>query len=186
MPAVLLSLQSPMQLKKLNAEGLWAYALRILRGKGYSVSELRSRLVQRAEHPADVPALMEKLKEYKYLDDRRLADSLAAARLENQGLGKQRVLSDLSRRRLAPSLARRAVEKAYQGTDEEALIRAFLARKFRKIDLAEHLAEPRHLAAVYRRLRAAGFASASAVRVLKSYTQSAEMLEGWEEDAAQE
>ena len=59
--------------------------------------------------------MLSRLKEYGYLNDTRMADSFATARRESRGFGKMRVLRDLQQRRVAPGLAREAVEKVYAG-----------------------------------------------------------------------
>ena len=118
-----------------------------------------------------------KLKEAGYLNDRQFAESYATSRLENQGLGKIRVLRDLRQRRVAPKLAEQVVDKTFQDTDEVRLIEDFLARKYRGKPLGALLAEEKHLAAAYRRLRYAGFSSGNSIRVLKRYAKEAEALE---------
>jgi len=168
--------------KLLNREKLLNYALRSLGGRAHSIGELKEKLRRRAENAADVDTVMAKLKEEGYLDDRRFAESYATARLENQGLGKMRVLRDLRQRRVAPSLAEQVTEQAYQSTDETALIEAFLERKFRGKRLSAFLAEEKNLAAAFRRLRYAGFSAVASIRVLKRYAKQADELESLETD----
>jgi len=167
--------------RKLAAEALWTYALRVLAAQARSVAELRGKLAERARRPEDVPAILARLKQYGYLDDRRFAEGYSAARLENQGFGKERVLRDLRRRRVAPRLAEEAVRAAYQDSDELRLVESYLRRKYRNILLEEYLADPRHLAAVYRRLRSAGFSPASILRVLSGLGGDADWLAAAEE-----
>jgi regulatory protein len=152
----------------------------VLGGRAHSSGELREKLRRRAERAEDVDAVLAKLKELKYLDDRRFAESYAASRLENQGLGKMRVLRDLRQRRVAPQLAEQVTEKTYQETNEENLIEEFLKRKYRGKKLGEFLAEEKNLAAAFRRLRYAGFAAGTSIRVLKRYAKQAEELEALE------
>ena len=156
------------------------YAVRALGGRAHSTGELREKLRRRAERAEDVDVVLGKLKDIGYLDDRRFAESYSAARLENQGLGKMRVLRDLRQRRIAPQLAEQAIEKTYQDTDEGALIEEFLKKKYRGKKLGEFLGEEKNLAAAYRRLRYAGFAAGASIRVLKRYAQQAEELESLE------
>jgi regulatory protein len=153
--------------RRLAAEALWGYALRVLGGRACSIGELREKLLRRAERAEDVPGLLARLKEYGYLNDQRFAESYSTARLENQGLGKARVLADLRKRRVAPAVAEKAVREAYRDADETTLIEEYLRRKYRNTELAARLAEPKHLAAAYRRLRMAGFSSGNSLRVLK-------------------
>jgi regulatory protein len=167
--------------RKLNEQKLLEYAMSALGRRALSAGELRDRLNRRAENPNDATVVMAKLKEYGYLDDHRFAESYANARMENQGLGRQRVLRDLRQRRVAAAVAERAVEKAYADSDEPALIEAFLARKYRGKDLPALFAEPAQLASAYRKLRYAGFSGSASMRVLRRYSAQAEDLEGEEE-----
>jgi len=169
--------------RKLAADALWQYALRVLAARAQSLGELRRKLAERALHAEDVPAVLARLKAAGCLDDRRFAESYSTARLENQGFGQERVLRDLRRRRVAPRLAAEAVRAAYQGADETALIERFLRRKYRGTPLEEYLAEPRHLAAAYRRLRRAGFSAPNILRVLGRFASDTDWLASAEEPA---
>ena len=164
--------------KPLKEDELKAYALRLLTARPLSVAQLRQKLLQRAEPGASIDPIVAHLKEYGYLNDSRLAEGFAASRRDNQGFGKQRVLSDLLRKRVAPKVAENAVTEAFTGVDEVAMIEDYLARKYRNRDLGALLQEPSKLAGVYRRLRLAGFASGPAIRVLKRYAAEAGQLEG--------
>jgi regulatory protein len=166
--------------QRLEREALFEYALRSLSARAQSMGELRQKLERRAAHTDDIPQVLARLKEYGYLDDRRYAEAIAVSRLENQGLGKARVLNDLRKRRVAPALAEKAVVDAYRDTDETELIEAYLRRKYRNVAFESFLAEPKNLAAAYRRLRTAGFTSANSVRVLKRFAAEPEMLDGLE------
>ncbi len=170
--------------RPLDGQGLWQYALRALGGRAHSISELRQKLLRRAQTPASVPEVLSRLKELGYLDDRRFAENFAAARLESEGLGRLRVLRDLRQRRVAPALADQVVRNTYRDADEPALIAAFLSRKFRRVRLEEHLSDPRRLAAAYRQLRYAGFSAGGSIRALKGYSERAEDLESVEEGTA--
>ena len=165
----------------LEAPALEAYGLKALEGRALSIGELKERLRRRAAHPADVDALLSKFKQYGYLNDRKFADTFAASRLENRGLGKARVLRDLRQRRVAPGVAQQSVDAAFREVNEVELIESFLARKFRHVDLPGHLAEEKRLAAAYRKLRYAGFSSANSIRVLKRYAARAAELDGLED-----
>ncbi len=167
--------------RRLGAAELWEYALRVLGARSHSSGELREKLLRRAECAEDVGPILLRLKEYGYLDDRRFAESYSAARLENQGLGKSRVLSDLRKKRVAPKVAEEAVRGVYSGADEARLIEDYLRRKYRGKALEAWLAEPKNLASAYRRLRTAGFGASNSIRVLKRFAAEPELLDGVEE-----
>jgi regulatory protein len=133
-----------------------------------------------------VDAVLAKLKDLGYLNDRRFAENYAAARLENQGLGKMRVLRDLRQRRVAPQLAEQVTEQTFEKTDETALIEKFLERKYRGKQLRTFLKEEKNLAGAFRRLRYAGFSAGASIRVLKRYASQAEELESLELDEPEE
>jgi len=153
------------------------YALRALGSRAQASGELRDKLLRRASRREDVDAVMQKLKDAGYLNDRSFAEGYAAARLENEGHGRARVLRDLRQHRVAPKLAEQAVERTFAGTDELELIDQFLKRKFRGKNLPAWLAEEKNLAGAYRRLCYAGFSSSNSIRVLKRYASRAEELE---------
>jgi regulatory protein len=153
------------------------YALNALAARALSMSELRQRLARRAENDSDVDHVIAKLKEVGYLNDRRLAESFAAARIENQSFGRMRVLRDLKARRVAPAVAEKAVHQAFQEVNEVELIERYLERKFRGRNLGEMLQDDRRLASVFRKLRGAGFSVGNSIQVLKRFAARAELLE---------
>src|SRR5260370_36410002 len=89
--------------RPLDAGGLWDLALKALGARACSTGELRQKLRARAANLEDVDATLARLKEYRYLDDRRFAENYAAARLENQRRRKKSVPPQLARPRPAPS-----------------------------------------------------------------------------------
>ncbi|MCX6623582.1 MAG: RecX family transcriptional regulator [Acidobacteria bacterium] len=168
--------------KLLDAEALFQYALRLLGGKASSTGDLKEKLKRRAAGAADIDPVIARCKEYGYLNDKKFAESYAAARLENQSHGRGRVLRDLRQRRIAPALAEKTVGAVFEGVDEVALIETYLKKKFRGKDLPQYLSEEKHLASAYRRLRTAGFTTGNAIRVLKRFSARADELEGTDTD----
>ena len=149
--------------------------------RAHSTGELRRKLIQKAEKPGDVEETISRLRDYGYLNDRRFAENFAGARLENQGLGKSRVLRDLRERKVSSDLAERVVAQAYQGVDEMELIDAFIRRKIHtKAPLAEALDDPKQLASAYRRLIRAGFSTGAVIRALKRIAKSQDLLDTFE------
>jgi len=177
---------APRKPRPLDQEALWQYALRALGGRAHSQAELSEKLRRRASRGEDVKEILARLKRAGYLDDKRYAQSYAAARLENAGLGRMRVLRDLRSKRVAPAVAEQAVKAAYEEVDEVRLIESFLERKYRTVRLDAYLADPRHMAAAYRKLRLAGFGSGNAIRALKRYSEQAEDLASLEDEERNE
>jgi regulatory protein len=176
------SQQSSRKGRVLDEAALWEYALKALAARAQSVAGLREKLRRRAARAADADAVLSRLKRYGLLNDQRFAESYATARVENQGFGKARVLRDLRQRRVASKVAQQVTEAVFQGRDEVQLIEDFLKRKYRKVALAAHLAEPKNLAGAYRKLRYAGFSSGNSIRVLRRYSEMADQLEDLKEE----
>jgi len=163
--------------RTLDAQGLWTYALKTLGGRACSTGELREKLRRRAERVGDVDDVLARLKDARYLDDQRFAESFAASRLSSRGTGRNRVVNDLRQRRVSPTLARKTVEKVYEGVDEEALIEDWIRRKYR-LALREGLFQnDKDWAAAYRRLFHAGFRPSEISKVLKRFTRNPELLD---------
>jgi regulatory protein len=163
---------------KLGEEALWDHALKQLSRRAQSSNELRFKLSQRADSPETVTAVMQKLREYGYTDDQKYSEAFAAARLQNEGFGKYRVLRDLQSKRVGSNVAEQAVSKIFEGTAERDLIDAYLARKYRSVVLPDFLQEDKNVASAYRRLRTAGFSSSASLAALKRHAQRAA---DWEE-----
>lgn len=168
--------------RTLPGDELFRYALGLLGARALAAAEIRSKLLRKAETPADVDAVIARLSEYGFLDDSRFAEGFATARRDSGAFGAARVRRDLRQRMVSPAIADRAVNQAFDGTDETALIHDWLQRKFRNTDLQQYLSDPKKLMSVWRRLRYAGFSSSASVRALKNYATNAAELEESEED----
>ncbi|HEX4273704.1 MAG TPA: RecX family transcriptional regulator, partial [Bryobacteraceae bacterium] len=73
--------------RKLASEELYEYAVKCLGARAYSSGDLKSKLRLRAAHPPDADAVISRLEDHGYLDDRRFAQSYASSRVENDGFG---------------------------------------------------------------------------------------------------
>lgn len=166
---------------RLSAEKLWDYAVKNLSGRAQSTGELRRKLLLKAERTADVEETIGRLRDCGYLNDGRFAESYASARLENQGLGRSRVLRDLRQRKVSPAVAERTINRIYSAVDEMALIADFIRRKVRtKAALPVALEDPKEMASVYRKLIRAGFRSSNVILALKRIAKNQELLDTFE------
>src|ERR1022692_3010217 len=150
---------------RLDAAALWEYALRVLAGRAHSTGDLRQKLRGKAERAADVDPTIARLKEYGYLNDRKFAESFAAARLENEGLGKMRVLADLSRRRVAAAGAPDSGGKVFEDINYQALEQNFVRRKFRMAYKENLFQDEKQMASAYPRLPRTGVQTAATIAV---------------------
>jgi regulatory protein len=172
--------------RKLGAEELFEFAVKCLGARAYSTGDLRLKLRLRAMRAGDVESAVTRLKEIGYLDDRRFAESFATARVENNGFGRTRVLSDLRARRVSGRLAEEAVERALDGKSEGELIDAYIARRMPSIAAEGAIDDERKLATAYRRLRRAGFTSSGILAALKRIAARPEILDSVDEEEEQD
>ena len=167
--------------KRLDTEALYDYAVRTLARRSLTVTELRERLVRRAARSPDVNAVIGRLRKANYLDDARLAESYAHFRRDYEGLGRQRVLRELSRRGVDKTVAREAVAESYTESDEPELIRRFLERKVPQATPSTPVDDRKQLVRLYRALIRAGFSSGRIVEVLRELSSDCDWLEAFAE-----
>ena len=170
----------------LDSGGLWELSLKLLGARARTMGELRAKLGLRAAVVQDVETTIARLKDCGYLDDRRFAESFTAARLENQGLGKRRVIQDLRKHRIAPALAETTVQKTYETVDEVGLIESYIRRKFHRSGVGALFAHEKDLASAYRRLLRAGFGGGNIIRVLKRFAANPDLVDQFEEEPQNE
>lgn len=156
---------------------MFEYAVKCLGIRGYSTGDLKSKLRMRAANPTDADAAIERLKGIGYLNDQRFAESYASARVENEGFGRMRVLSDLRAKRVTGNMAEQAVDRALEGKSEAELIAAYLERRMPTLAAGGKIEDERKLAAAYRRLRRAGFTSGPILTALKGLAAQPDLLE---------
>jgi regulatory protein len=107
-------------------------AIKLISAKSRSVAELRERLLQgRMANRADVEAVIERLKEYGYLDDERFAFSYASLRVKQRPIGKRRMERDLKFKKVDSAVAEQALELVYAETSEEELIDRAIEKRTR-------------------------------------------------------
>lgn len=161
------------------------YALKSLGARMQSVRDLRRKMLDRAEPGQNgeeaVGRILDKLQELRYLSDDRYAADFTRLRQENRSFGRRRVQQDLQSKGIASDVIQTALSDAYDGQDEQALVRQHLERK--------RIAAPtdeKSTARVLRRLTAAGFSSKAIFAVLRSLKSGDDALERAESDAAEE
>jgi len=167
---------------KLTEDALFDFAVRSLAARACSSDELRFKMRQRAARISDIEPAISRLKDLGYLDDKRFAELYTSMRVENDGFGRARVLSDLRGRRVAPKVAEQAVSRAFEDKNELDMVAAYVERRMPSIfSGGHHTGEPkedeRKLAAAYRKLRRAGFAPGPILTVLKRFAAHPELLD---------
>jgi regulatory protein len=162
---------------KLAAVELFEYAVRILAARAASATELRRKLRVKAASLTDIEPTIARLEEIGYLNDARFSENFASNRVENDGFGRQRVLSDLRSRGVSSSLADQAVEQALAGRTEAELIDAYIERRMPSLAAAGPIEDQRTLARAFRRLRRAGYSAGASLAALKRLAARPEEIE---------
>ncbi len=118
-------------------------AVKLLAAKPRSVGELRERLLEKLWTDDEiVDAVLEKLKEYKYLDDEQYARDLAVSKLRQKPQGKRRLQQTMSQKKLDKETVDAAIVEAFEKMPEADLIDQAIAKRLRlkgKPDTREEL-----------------------------------------------
>jgi regulatory protein len=105
---------------------------RLLAAKPRSTGELRERLLEKLWTDAEiVDAVIEKLKEYKYVDDEKFASELALSKLRQRPQGKRRLQQAFVRKSLDKEIVERAITEAFEKLPEDSLIDVAIAKRLR-------------------------------------------------------
>jgi len=172
----------------LNESGLYDYAVRALGRRMRTEAELgrlmRSRVEPGLQGDEAVKAVIARLKERRYLDDRSYAETFSRLRRENDKFGQRRVRQALGQKGVSSKVVDQVVTESYATTNEEALARQYLERKrLRKPE------DEKGTARVMRRLVAAGFSTSVIYRILRQWDvpdESLSFLGNLENEAGEE
>ncbi len=163
----------------LGEAGLMEYAVRMLASQMRSERELR-RLMQRRAVEGDegeraMDAVVARLKELNYLSDARFAAEYTRLRKEGEKFGRRRVQQGLAAKGVASETVGAAVGAAYEGVDEVALAREYIARKRMKQPEGEKAKQ--ESARVMGRLLRAGFSAGAVFKVLREWGVAVEEVD---------
>jgi len=152
----------------LDEAALYQYAVGALARQMRTVAELKRLMSRRVEQgelgEAKMAAVVARLADQHYLDDRAFASTYTRLRQENQSFGKRRVQQELTRKGVQSELVASTLETAYAGISEEELVRRYVARK--RISKPQ---DEKETARLVRRLVGAGFSFAVISTLLKSW-----------------
>lgn len=107
-------------------------AVKLLAAKPRSIGELRERLLEKMwTNEEIVDRVIEKLKEYNYLDDEQFARSLALSKLRQKPQGKRRLQQAMSQKKLDKAVVDEAIRSAFEKMPEALLIDAAIEKRLR-------------------------------------------------------
>lgn len=107
-------------------------AVKLLAAKPRSVGELRERLLEKLwTNEEIVDAVIEKLKDYKYLDDGQFARDFAVSKLRQKPQGKRRLQQTMSQKMLDKETVEAAITEAFEKNPESDLIDLAIEKQLR-------------------------------------------------------
>ncbi len=169
--------------KTYDETSLYDYAVGALSRKMRTVAELKRLMRERVRSQPDgerlIEAVVERLKQQKYLNDTQYATSYSQYRQENEKFGRIRVVQDLKSKGVHSDVIDKTVAAAYSGVNEEKLAREFLQKK-----RAKKPKDQKESARLFRMLVRAGFSSRAIVNILKSWDVEEETLSALEQERA--
>jgi regulatory protein len=125
--------QAPTEFDPARArERIFQRAAKLLSARQRSVEELRERLLGgRGATPELVETVIQRLREYGYLDDERFAQSYASIRVQQRPVGRQRLQRDLRLKKIDKETVDAALDQVFEQTPEEELIDRAIAKRIR-------------------------------------------------------
>lgn len=107
-------------------------AVNLLAFKPRSIQELRERLLEKDwTTPEIVDTVLDKLKEYNYLNDDQFAKSFAASKIRQKPIGKRVLKQKLTLKKLDKETVEAALETAFEETPEEEVIERAIEKRLR-------------------------------------------------------
>jgi regulatory protein len=107
-------------------------AVKLLAAKPRSVEELRERLLEKEwTTEAIVDAVLAKLGEYGYLNDRQFAFGYASFQVRQKPVGRGRLQRALALKKVDRETADEAIKQVFEETPEEELIERAIERRLR-------------------------------------------------------
>lgn len=122
--------------REINAEKARAKtfdrAVNLLAFKPRSISELRERLLEKEWTNAEiVESVLEKLKEYNYLNDEQFANSFAASKIRQKPIGKRVLKQKLALKKLDKETVENTLENIFEETPETEIIERAIEKRLR-------------------------------------------------------
>lgn len=107
-------------------------AVKLLAAKPRSIAELRERLLEKQwTDESVVDGVIEKLREYGYLNDERFAFSFASYKVRQKPVGRVRLKRDLKMKKVDGETADEALKLVFEEMPEEELIERAIEKRTR-------------------------------------------------------
>ncbi len=121
-------------------------AAKLLAAKPRSIAELRERLLEgRGTNQEIVETVIDRLREYGYLDDDRFAVGYASWKVKQRPVGRRRLERDLTMKKVERAVADQALDQVFAETPEAELIDQAIEKRTRLRGVPGNRAEARSL-----------------------------------------
>jgi regulatory protein len=105
----------------------------MLSRRPYSVAELRRALEKKFPDSSEVPDVLARLSELRFLDDAKFAEAYASSLARVRNYGRHRIRRELKSKLVDYRVIDRAVENAFASVDERELLERTVDKKIRTL-----------------------------------------------------
>jgi regulatory protein len=105
----------------------------MLSRRPYSVAELRRALEKKFPASEDIPNVLARLREIRYLDDAKFAEAYASSLARVRNYGRHRIRRELKNKLVDYNTIDKAVEKAFTSVDEHELLERTIDKRIRTL-----------------------------------------------------
>ena len=137
--------------------------LKIIARRELSVSEVKTRLLQKGYRTEDVESAISQLMKERALDDHRTAHTIIQRAIQVKNWPKQRVKDELTRRGIMDEVAINTVEEAFSDINERMLLDKIIDQRLSSCELND-----RQLQRLYQSLLRRGFPAEDVTAVLET------------------
>lgn len=114
----------------LSPDRAYQYALRLLTGRDYSIARIRAKLADREVAEGNLDAVILRLQQEGWLDDRRYAERFAESALSSGRYYGSRLRLEMRRRGLPPEVVNEALAPLLAESDEIFEVRSAAERRY--------------------------------------------------------
>jgi regulatory protein len=114
----------------LSPDRAYQYVLRLLTGRDYSVARVRAKLAAREVAEGDLDAVVLRLQQEGWLDDRRYAERFAESALSSGRYYGSRLRLEMRRRGLTPDIVNEIIAPLLAESDEISEARSVAERRY--------------------------------------------------------
>lgn len=145
------------------SDAVYVEGLKIIARRERSVSEVKTRLLQKGYLTEDVESAISQLIKERALDDHRTAHTIVQRAVQVKNWPKQRIKDELTRRGIMDEVATNTVEEAFSNINERMLLDKIIDQRLSSCGL-----DNRQLQRLYQSLLRRGFSAEDVTAALET------------------